>query len=179
MNESEWARLDEKVFTRLQATARAQEDAQRIAWQKAAEHSYSKGLEEGIPSFEAARKATRYFRKHGMLKEAQALENVVVGIYRPKHTDGQFGLCLRCAKRVLLSRRHDLYECPDNKNISNRFFKFATKQIAKHRESIDGVSCFWMRGSIGEYTRSTRMGEPRIRRSFESVALRFLGRHRR
>ena len=110
INESQWVRLDGKLFTRFQVTAKAQEDAQRINWRKAATHPYSKGLEEGIPNSEAARKATRDFWKHGMHKEAQALENVVVGMYRPRENDGQFGLCRRCAKRVWLSRRHDKYE---------------------------------------------------------------------
>ena len=148
VNESELVRLYGKLFTRVQVTEKAQEDAQRINWRKAAEHPHSKGLEEGIPNFEAARKATRYFRKHNMHKEAQALENVVVGIYRPRENDGQFGLCHRCAKRVWLSRRHDLYECFDNKNISHMFFKYATLQLMAHRANIDGESCFWMRGIV-------------------------------
>ena len=47
----------------------------------AARHQHGGGLELGLPSFEAARKAIKYVRKAGLLSAAKALEYAVVGLF--------------------------------------------------------------------------------------------------
>ena len=101
-------RSDDKAFTRFQVTANAQEIGQEMLWRNASKHSFGAGLETGIPSFEPARKAKRYLKKHSLHDAAQGLENIVVGIYRPCASDGVFGVCRRCAKDVVLGCKHDL-----------------------------------------------------------------------
>ena len=79
---TEWVKLDGKAFTRFQVTAKAQAISQEILWRNASKHAFGVGLETGIPSLEPARKAKRYFKKHGLHEAAQGLENIVDGIYR-------------------------------------------------------------------------------------------------
>ena len=85
----------------------------------------------------------------------------MVGIYRPYANDGVFGVCPRCAKDVILGRKHDLYFCDDNKKIDNAYFKFATERMRRQRTEIDGNSCFWMRGILPE-SMSKRIEGPSI-----------------
>ena len=84
----QWVRLDNNGYTRFQINACAFEVGQHLAWTTAAKHSYGGGLETGVPSFEAARRAERYFKKNGLRKEAQALEEIIVGI-SPSCTSGR------------------------------------------------------------------------------------------
>ena len=67
-------RLDGKTYTRFQITAQTQNDAQDILWRTVAKHTHGKGLEEGIPSFEPAKRAIRDFKRNGLHDAAKALE---------------------------------------------------------------------------------------------------------
>ncbi len=53
--------------------------AKRVLWRGAAGHHLGGGLDEGIPSFEAAREARRWQIKHHRPAEAKALDQVVCG----------------------------------------------------------------------------------------------------
>ena len=106
-------------------------DAQEAIWKTAAKHSYNQGLESGIPSLEAARRAKRTLHKQDLHKEAAALEAVIVGVYRPSKTEGSMGWCRRCAKKVKLGRWHDIYQCEDNDRIENAIFVRATRTVRR------------------------------------------------
>ena len=80
---TQWASLNKSGFTRFQIMTKATFDAQNIVWKNAAAHAYGEGLESGIPSFEPARRATRFLRSKGFHLAAQGLETALVGIYRP------------------------------------------------------------------------------------------------
>ena len=85
-------------------------------------------------------------QRNELLKEASALQAVVVGIYRADKFEGQEGNCKRCAKRVRRGRWHDLYECADNDLIDHKAFKRATRIVLAHIPSgIHEASVFWMR----------------------------------
>ena len=114
-------------------------------------HTFSQGLETGIPSVEAARKAKRFLWKNELTKETNALEASVEGIYRPHKVDGTMGNCRRCAKRVLLGRWHDLYQCADNEEIEHAAFKRATNIVRIHLPSGNQEdSVFWFEASSQE-----------------------------
>ncbi len=53
--------------------------AKRLLWRGAASHHLGRGLEEGIPSFEAARVARKWLVRHHRPAEVKALDQVVCG----------------------------------------------------------------------------------------------------
>ena len=95
-------KIGNKPFSRFQLIARAQEDLQRQVWVKASNHQHGKGLETGIPSFEAVRKAIKYLGKEGFHIEARALEYVMVGFFRDpgEEESGHMTSCKRCGKKA-------------------------------------------------------------------------------
>mgnify|MGYP002805671733 CR=1 FL=1 len=78
VSNSTLVKLDGKVYTRFQITARAQHDGQVKLWQKAARHADGEGLETGIPNLQSARNAACYLRKCGHTDAARAIEYIVV-----------------------------------------------------------------------------------------------------
>ena len=128
--------------------AKAQHDAQTLLWKQAASHAHGGGLESGIPSFEAAKRTVRYFRKNGFSDAARAFEIVVVGIYKPDKDEGTWGTCARCAEIVTRGRRHDLYECSDNSLILNEMFIKSSRKVKAENIDIVNQECFWMRGIL-------------------------------
>ena len=88
ISDSVKVRLDGKVYTRFQILANAQHDAQRLCWKKSSTHANGRGLEQGIPNFEGAKRAITYFRRNGLVDAARALEYVVVGTFIPAHVEG-------------------------------------------------------------------------------------------
>ena len=84
-------------------------------WERAAKHEHGGGLESGVPSVEAVRKAVKYLRRHGFSKEAKAFEFVMVGFYRdPLETDEPHTiLCKQCATGARATRFHKTYIWPD------------------------------------------------------------------
>jgi len=102
IDETTSVKLDAQPFTRLQIIAKATNDLQRKVWKEAAKHQHGSGLEAGIPSFSAARKAIKYFRKNGLHNAAKALEYALVGFFRdPEEGDDRtITCCHRCGKRA-------------------------------------------------------------------------------
>ena len=52
--------LDQQPSTRMQLIAKATEDMHKQVWKAAAKHEHGSGLELGVPSFVAAKKAIAY-----------------------------------------------------------------------------------------------------------------------
>jgi len=143
--------LDGKPFTRFRTIAAAHEALQSQAWKRASKNEHGAGLETGIPSFAAARRATKYLHKHGFHKQAKALEFVLVGFFRDPEPDepGHKAWCKRCGKKARATRRHTVYECPDNENISEEIFR-RTNAVLKEatEEHFVLYSVLWFRGII-------------------------------
>ena len=116
----------------MQITAKATNDLQRKVWKEAAKHQHGSGLEAGIPSFSAARKAIKHFRKNGLHNAARALEYALVGFFRdPEEGDQRtITFCHRCGKRAKATRFHIIWECSDNENILEHIFE-KTKKMSK------------------------------------------------
>ena len=104
--------------------AMAQVDLQKQVWKQAATHEHGGGLESGIPSLLAARKAVKHMRKQGLHVQARALEYIVVGCFHDPDdtTPEHLAVCARCAKGVKATRYHITYECPDNLKILDPIF---------------------------------------------------------
>ena len=116
--------INKAPFARFQTIARAQVDLENELWKHAGQHEHGGGLETGVPSMQAARKATSYLKKNGFYAEAKAFEYVLVGFFRDpdEHTKEHMISCSRCAKRIRATRFHNIYECSDNLSISADFF---------------------------------------------------------
>lgn len=56
--------LDGRLVTGFQVIGRAQTDLQQQVWTNPANHEHGKGLETGIPSFTAARRAIIHLRNN-------------------------------------------------------------------------------------------------------------------
>ena len=123
-------------------------DAQRKLWERAAKHSYSNGLETGIPSFTAAKQVHKQLKKKGFISAAKALETVLVGAYRPDDMEGTIGSCRRCCKQVLFGKQHDFYECADNDNIEEKIFVKATRRIRGLVKNFEAWNVLWVRGMV-------------------------------
>jgi len=144
--------LDGKPFTRFRTIAAAHEALQNQAWKRAAKNEHGAGLETGIPSFAAARRAIKYLHKHGFHKQAKALEFVLVGFFfRDPEPDepGHKAWCKRCGKRARATRRRIVYECLDNENISEGIFKRTNAILNEATEQHFALySVLWFRGII-------------------------------
>ena len=70
--------VDNQPFSRFQIIAKAFVDLQVKTWERAAQHEHGGGLETGISSFEGARCAIKYLRKHKLYREARALGYILV-----------------------------------------------------------------------------------------------------
>ena len=123
--------VNKQPFTRFQITARTHHDLQEEIWKKAAKHEHGKGLETGTPSFQAAREAIKYLKKHGYFVEARALEYVLVGFFRDPDNDtpSHLAICKRCTKSCRATRYHTTYECDDNNAIEAEIFQKSTKVV--------------------------------------------------
>ena len=67
----EWVNLDGvNDYSRFQISARAMFDSQVLPLRLASNHAFEKGLGTGIPNFEAARRATNFFKRNDSHKEA-------------------------------------------------------------------------------------------------------------
>jgi hypothetical protein len=129
--------LNQHPFTRLQIISCATKDLQKKVWAKAARHQHGAGLELGLPSFEAARKAIKYFRKAGLHSAAKALEFILVGFFKdPEETDDRtICFCNRCGRRARATRHHIAYVCEDNSKIEDKLFH-KSKNFWKKSKSI-------------------------------------------
>ena len=58
--DGEQLEINSEPFSRFRLIANVQVELQNQAWKKAAAHSHGSGLEQGMPSFEAIRRAIEY-----------------------------------------------------------------------------------------------------------------------
>ena len=135
-------------LAKFQIIARAQHDLQVKVWAKAAAHEHGGGLETGIPSFQAARDAVRYLKKHGYYAEARALEYVLVGFFRDpdENTPPNLIHCPRCANKLRATRYHTTYECDDNRKIEAEIFIKSNKILKEAKVQHKNSPCLWLRG---------------------------------
>ncbi len=83
--------------------------AQRAVWRKAAEHHLGRGLEEGVPSMEAARAAKKWLNRRHQKAEAKALDAIICGGLWHGERAGLQRIC-RCGKPE--TPYHRYWTCP-------------------------------------------------------------------
>ena len=142
----------------MQLIAKSTDDMQKLVWAEAANHEHGSGLEFGMPSFAAARKAISYFKKNGLHAAAKGLSFSLVGIFRdPKEDDVRtIACCHRCGKRARATRFHVIYECSDNDKIEVDIFRKTNRLLRKARREWRNAACYWLRGIVPFSKRPTR-----------------------
>ena len=125
----------------VQATAAIQE---RTLRQNSA-HAHSDGIGKH-PSLEPARKVQKHFLRKGMVREAAAVDYLVVGalsdpVAGPNGILRDEDMCHRCGGKVAATRKHTIWTCPHN--IHDEQEKMLARQAER---GWDEARCLWARG---------------------------------
>jgi hypothetical protein len=123
--------------------------AARAMWRGASRHHLGQGLEEGIPSFRAAREARKWLVRHHCAAEVKALDNVVCGgIW----CGGREHIRRRCRCGQQETPWHRYYECSLLDNIRDQRGKDiigTTRWLADvFRGDLEKYHCLWGRAII-------------------------------
>ncbi len=114
--------------------------AQRAVWRKAAEHHLGRGLEEGVPSMEAARAAKKWLNRRHQKAEAKALDAIICGGLWHGGRAGLQRIC-RCGKPE--TPYHRYWTCPKLDEIHDQ----GGRSIVSDTQWLEAE----FHGPLGEY----------------------------
>ncbi len=146
---------DGAAYAKAHVLARAQEDLIKNIARRANGHPQGKGIGDNI-FFDGLRQARRALVKEGEFVAASALELIAIGSCTDPQVDDQHGArnehyCCRCSGRVLATKYHDYYECPDNAVVDGpvHLMSDATKELLREaRAEAASFPCLWFRGIV-------------------------------
>ncbi len=131
----------------LQAVRRSAQDA---VWRRAAAHHLGRGLEEGLPQLEPARKARKWLTRRGLAAEARALDTVLCG---GAWHGGRANLRRRCRCGEEETPFHRYWSCGKLSDVvdenGNRLVH-STQWLRKEFENtqLSKYECLWGRGIL-------------------------------
>ena len=144
------ATLDGALFNKAQIIDSFSKDMEMQTWKRAAGHSLSSGMEKGIIT-DFAKKARSHLIKEGNFMAARALDLLVCGAINEPHlpADGSIPNPFFCVRqRILATRKHELWECPENRLINHAHTKESDHLVTLAQKFWDTDQVFFARGLL-------------------------------